>query len=338
MLSDSVGKPAWSYAIGRDVMDLDFMDVTDHDMSFARDTGIAGFGDGDRLRTRGGMSLSHWHDVKPVMQSWGQGTWRYVCDVADQFDEPGRFVTLKGYERGQGRIQPDGTQPGHRNVYYRQDGPFLSSQDDAYGTPEKLWAHLVPGQAMTIPHSPAYTLTATGIDWRHYDERFDRAVEVFSSHGCSEFYGNPVPLKENQTDADSGYMRKALALGYHLGMVASTDGHAGIYAWTDPGRTLRKGAMVAVWATELTREAVFDAIGHRRCYGVEGGARIILRFTANGHATGSEIEASGEVHIWVQVLAEDTIKKSLSFATAKRSCTGALRPPTSSWSRLTANG
>ena len=307
VVSDSGRAPSWSYAVARDVMDLDFAAITDHDISFGRDTGIRGLGDGDMLRCQGKVTLLHWHDVKPLMQFWGEDSWRYICQTADRFYELGEFVTLKGYEWTIGRIQPDGTLPGHRNVYYRQDGPFLASQDDASDTPEKLWANLIEGQAMTIPHSPGYTLTETGIDWRHYDDRFDRVVEIFSSHGTSEFYGNPVPLEEHRTNADAGYVRKALGLGYHLGIIAGTDGHAGIPAWTNPRRWRGRGAMTAVWAKELTREGIFDAIWNRRCYGVEGGARIILRFTINGQGMGSEIGASGELRLAVLVFAEDVI-------------------------------
>jgi len=308
-VSDSARTPFWAYAYGREVMDLDFVAITDHDISFGRDTGICGLGDGDMLRSKGGLTRLQWHDVKPLMQFWGEDSWRYICQAADHFHDPGVFVTLKGYEWTIGRTQADGTIPGHRNVYYRDEGPFLSSQDGASNTPEKLWAALEEGEAMTVPHSPGYSLNQTGIDWTHYNERFDRVVEVFSSHGASEFFGNPIPLEEHRTDPHAGYVRRALGMGYHLGIIASTDGHGGIPAWTNPNRWRGKGAMAAVWATELTREGVFDAIWSRRCYGVEGGARIVLRFDINGHGMGSRIESSAELRLKVQALAEDVIRE-----------------------------
>ena len=44
---------------------------------------------------------------------------------------------------------------------------------------------------------------------------------------------------------------------------------------------------MAVWAPELAREAVFDAIRNRRTYGSTG-SRIYLEFTVNGEPMGGE--------------------------------------------------
>ena len=46
------------------------------------------------------------------------------------------------------------------------------------------------------------------------------------------------------------------------------------------------GGLAAVWAPRLTREALFDALRNRRCYGTTG-ARIILQFSLDDQPMGS---------------------------------------------------
>ena len=67
-------------------------------------------------------------------------------------------------------------------------------------------------------------------------------------------------------------MQSGLGRGYRFGIIASSDNHAGM-----PGRsfangdrqfaTNNKGGLAAVYAEELTREAIFRSLRSRRCYG-----------------------------------------------------------------------
>jgi hypothetical protein len=66
-----------------------------------------------------------------------------------------------------------------------------------------------------------------------------------------------------------------------MGVIASTDDHLGC-----PG-AYREG-LAAVLATELTREAIFDALRHRRTYAVSAD-RIELDFRCNGQVMGAEM-------------------------------------------------
>jgi len=65
--------------------------------------------------------------------------------------------------------------------------------------------------------------------------------------------------------------------------------------------------MVAVFAPNLTREAVYDALYARKCYATTG-ARIYLDFTVDGKPMGSDIEnASGIFKYKITVLGTDNI-------------------------------
>jgi hypothetical protein len=121
------------------------------------------------------------------------------------------------------------------------------------------------------------------------------ALEVFSKHGSSEREGTAQPIDQLVAGRTAeAALRRWLDsgdVGYKLGMVAGTDDHRGLpggvadasppLAWDLP----YSGGLTAVFAPELTREAIFDAIKARHTYATSG-PRIGLTFTASaGDAT-----------------------------------------------------
>jgi len=92
-------------------------------------------------------------------------------------------------------------------------------------------------------------------------------------------------------------VRDFLNRGGKTGFVKGTDTHEG-----------KPVARTAVFAKELTRGAIFDALRHRRNYAVSN-TRIILDFKINGHYMGEEIEIEGKPRIAVSVEGTDTIKE-----------------------------
>ena len=70
--------------------------------------------------------------------------------------------------------------------------------------------------------------------------------------------------------------------------MAASDDHAGRPGKTDWLRVRRAypGGLAAVFAPELTREAIWDALWNRRCYATTG-TRIALEFEVNGAPMGS---------------------------------------------------
>jgi hypothetical protein len=88
-------------------------------------------------------------------------------------------------------------------------------------------------------------------------------------------------------------VQSALNQGHRLGIIASSDSHDGHPGYSDWLRIRRgyHGGLVAVCARELTREAIFEALWNRHCYGTTG-ERIILDFSINGHSMGEEIRGN----------------------------------------------
>ncbi|MEW6743442.1 MAG: CehA/McbA family metallohydrolase [Planctomycetota bacterium] len=247
-LSDGTGTPADYYRYARDVSGLDIASLTDHDAF-------------------GTIPL----EGRP---------WQRIAQAANNAYEPGRFVTLLGFEW-------TNWQSGHRNVYYRDGtGPFLRSIDEPSDTPGELWRQLEPFEAMTIPHHPGGG--PIPIDWSIPPGPNEPLVEICSIHGCSETIHSPLRI---HAPVENGFVDKALERGYRLGFIGSGDTHDG-----HPGQRSAQavcGGLLAVFAEELTREAIWAALKRRHTYATSG-PKIVL-FTQVAHSRmGSETTWSRE--------------------------------------------
>lgn len=235
-------------------------------------------------------------------RSMSQDDWRMNVAYTEKWNEPGAFATILGYEASFGAPY------GHHNVYYRGgEGPLHYHDEE---NPEEIWQrgerNNLAGAMITIPHhTGGFARPGGGVkhDWSIHDPRFRPSIEIYSSHGLSEEYAPDHPLSMDVSDftfngpGDPGnYTVDAWLAGLKLGAIGSSDNHG-----AQPGKE-GYGTM-AVWASELTREAVFDAIRNRRTYGSTG-SRIYLEFTVNGEPMGGEISiASGEpVKVRVEAL------------------------------------
>jgi len=91
----------------------------------------------------------------------------------------------------------------------------------------------------------------------------------------------------------------AMKQGYKVGFIANSDGHKGRPGASHPGASTfgAYGGLTCVLAESLTRNAVFDAIKARRCYGVTAGQRIHVELNVNGLLMGSAGRAEGPVKI-----------------------------------------
>jgi len=246
--SDGIGTCAESYAYARDVAGLDFSAVADHE---------------------GG-------------RDWPQN----IAAVKECY-EPGRFVSLLGFEHS------SSSQFGHRNVYYLTD-----DEERAHPrTPQELWAFLKGKKALVVPHhTNTYSELGDGVawqwfDWNTHNARYERLVEICQNRGSFEC---DEPGENVLLGGCGASARDALALGARVGFIGGTDNHAG-----EPGsyrnsmagidyRERKWAGLAAVYAKELTREAVWRALWNRHCYATNG-ARILLDMTVNGKRMGSEV-------------------------------------------------
>ena len=215
--------------------------------------------------------------------------WELTQKAVMKHNDPGRFTTFLGYEWAKWRQNGDGD----RNVYTLHDGrPMYRSDDGCFPTPKNLFAALKDETALIIPHHTANW--GNHCDWKDHDPEKERLVEIYSRWGNSEraaVDGNPFPIKgkdpNESWEVPSGFVQRALALGWRVGFTAGGDDHL-----AHPGDRIEGGkypaGLLAVWAEANTREAIWEALWNRRCYGTTGTSKW-LEFHLNGRPMGSEI-------------------------------------------------
>jgi hypothetical protein len=195
---------------------------------------------------------------------------------------------------------------GHHNVLFmdpQEATVFYFRGADALTA---LWAALAGGRALSIPHHTGirWDVGPGYLNWYSQDDLLRPVAEIYSHHGSSEYYGNSMayevfhPLVHSQPGPH--YVRDAWERGLHLGVIASTDEHT-----AHPG--LPHYGLTAVYAEELTREAIFDAILRRHTYATTG-ERIVLDFRIDGHFMGDRYRAVGQPEIEVAVVGTDELE------------------------------
>ena len=265
-LSDGTGTPEGFLRYARDVAGLDAVALTDHD---------------------------HW-GMRPLSQH--PEMWAEIEDRTREFHEPGRFVTLLGYEW-------TSWVHGHRHVlYFADEGRVLSSVDPAYESPRQLWSALEGEPALTVAHHSAGGPIATNWDIPP-DPELEPVTEVTSVHGSSEAPDSPGPI---YGAVPGNYVRDALDRGYRLGFVGSGDSHDG-----HPGLAHLEsgvGGLAAILAEELSREGLRAALRARRVYATNG-PRILLEVTLEGRPMGSLLEAGRRGKLRVRVAGTGTLQR-----------------------------
>ncbi len=214
--------------------------------------------------------------ISDHMEAVTDRQWEYFQAVSNDFNEPGRYVTLHGQEWT--HHNPAFGAPGHRNLYFRGAGaPALRSTDPDCNTLAKLWGKLDAWgrPAIAIPHHSANA--RMGVDWElGWQAAYETAVEMYSIWGSSEksvAAGNTRPIRHCGGEREGRHVLEALRRGYRLGFVGGGDVHDG-----RPGRALHRFSypgnaqdhyeqgLTAAWVPALTREAVFDAFRDRQTY------------------------------------------------------------------------
>ncbi|MFB6177633.1 MAG: DUF3604 domain-containing protein [Halobaculum sp.] len=157
----------------------------------------------------------------------------HLLTVAEEFDEPGEFVTLPGYEWTQ---QPN--VGGHLNVYFENadEARLFDSHDPETDTYERLWERLhrfereSEGRVVTVPHHSAEAMYPFDFAGTAYDDELAPVAEVYSQWGSSERPGSagnrfPLAMGQREVDRPGYYLRDAHELGYRVGMIGGSDYH-----------------------------------------------------------------------------------------------------------------
>jgi len=188
-------------------------------------------------------------------------------------NEPGRFVTLHGYEWS-------GNTPagGDRNIYYLNGGPIHRSSHTLIDDRSDASTDRYPADRLHATFSGRDdVLSVPHIGGRHanldyHDAALEPVIEIASQWGRFEWFA-----------------RDALQRGLKVGFIGGSDDHSGRPGWSAATVAHHgvRGGLTAFLASDLTRENLWDALRSRRCYGTTG-ERIILDVTVDGQPMGSE--------------------------------------------------
>ncbi|MXY69255.1 MAG: hypothetical protein F4Y47_11980 [Acidobacteriia bacterium] len=249
--------------------------------------------------------------------------WWYSQKMTDMYHLPGTYVSLFGYERSvnypmghhnvffadrTGEVVPfylkrwvpgylltdqanRGDQPGVAPPQERdEDNDVFDARVTANDT-LLLFEQVRRMGGVAIAHTSA---TNMGTDWRFHDPEAAPVVEIFQGDRTSyEQDGAPLSARSPAPqDAPGGYrpagfVNHALAKGYTLGTIASSDHYSTHYSYA------------MVYATSFTRQGVLDAIRRRHTYGATD--NIILDVRMGGHFMGDRFRTSDAQPLRVRV-------------------------------------
>jgi len=275
-LTDGVGSENRYYEFARDEACLDFSAISEH---------------------RGG-------------DQW----WTCILEAARKYYEPGKFVTLPGYEWG--------WKCGHACIYGIDSNIPVITQDRQ----EELFALIRAGRVLMIPHHTNDPLTDTFscFTWDQFDHDLIQVAEICQMRGSFEknWNGSHVLFGGYRHSVQDG-----LRQGFQVGFIGGTDTHVGrpgspCYTAFCSGfrvpssKSLRldkfhldstRCGLTAVFASELTREAIFDALRRRRTYATTG-ARILLNFEVGNLRMGEQGKIRAPAKIKIRIGATAPLK------------------------------
>ncbi len=185
--------------------------------------------------------------------------WAELNNLTAEFNAPGNFVTLPGYEwSGNTNLGGD------RNVYYldeshdiyRSSHALIAERDDLANdrsTAAALFETLgtMKDDVVCFAHCGG---RYADIKLAH-DGHVERSIEIHSSWGTFEWI-----------------LHDAFEMGYRVGIVSNSDGHKGRPGASYPGASLfgAVGGLTCLLMPDLTRENVFDCLRKRHHYGTTG--------------------------------------------------------------------
>lgn len=226
-----------------------------------------------------------------------QEGWEEVKQAVRQFHEPGRFVPFLGYEWS-------GNTPagGDRNVHFLgDDGPLHRSSH--WHVPDKSDAHMdrypldrlyaeFAGRddVLIVPHVGGRRCNIT----KYHEAGLEPVLEICSCHGRFEWL-----------------LHEALESGLTVGVIGGSDDHTGrpgaAYATSHSFGT--RGGLAGIYAKELSRAGVFEALRARHTYATTG-ERIWLHVgTTDGRMMGDVITARTPPAIRIRAAGTGSIER-----------------------------
>ena len=191
--------------------------------------------------------------------------WQHLNTLSAEFDTPGKFIAVPGYEwSGNTAVGGD------RNVMFRNEGEAIlrssralidhpvEPESDAF-TSDELFKGLTGKDVIVAAHIGG---RYADIELSH-DHELETAVEIHSCWGTFEWI-----------------LEDAFRLGYRVGVFANSDDHKGRPGAAHPGASTfgAMGGLTCILADRLDRDSLFKALRQRHHYATTG-SRIDIDLT-----------------------------------------------------------
>jgi hypothetical protein len=202
--------------------------------------------------------------------------------------------------------------PGQPNRYGHHNLIFLDQYHDrwydAYDgdiSPADLWKQMKGVEFICIPHELADWQGKGNppTDWNYVDEKLQPLAEIFQARLSYEYLG--CPRQAPHSPPFKGYfLQDAWAKGIVIGTIASSDHGGGM-------------GKAGVWAEQLTRESLFEAMRARHTFGTSG-SKMGLFLAADTAMMGDKVKHPGKpITFQMRAIAMADIKELVIFRNNK---------------------
>ena len=206
--------------------------------------------------------------------------YRVEQSYSNVLSEEGRFEGFASYEwSGNAAVR---RRYGDRTVVFtRPFSTIYRITDPASDSLEELHRSLAGENAIDWVHHVGAPWGA--MDWSKYNPTAEPVVEITSAHGVYETYDRSRAVTDwlRRPPVGKTSIQDGLGYGKKFGFVGSSDRHDGISGYNT--------GMFGVFAKDLSRESVVEALRHRRSFAIRGGEPVLVDFRVNGGFQGSEV-------------------------------------------------
>lgn len=266
-LSDGTGTVEQAFDHASKVDNLDFLALTDHSNSFDNDANV-------HLDSENAEELS---------EEWEEGR-SGARNITEH--ENGTFVGLYGFE-----MTWSGGAPGHINTFNsdgfesRNYAPY--KKGDNYDVLQAYFDTLNENPETISQFNHPGDTFGDFMDFSLYDPVVDNQItliEVGNGEGA---------IGSSGYFPSYSYYTRALDKGWHVAPTNNQDNHKGNWGDSNTARSV-------VLATDLSEEAIYDAMKNYRVYATEDNDLSIL-YSLNGNAMGSILDDQESVNIEVSI-------------------------------------
>lgn len=266
-ISDGTGSLNDAYQWAKD-NGADYFAVTDHSNWFDNDT-KANIADGS------------------ISTEWVQ-----AHKTADEFNKPGEFTAIYGYE-----MTWSGSTGGwgHINTF---NTPGFETRSNSKMDLQNYYKTLqTQPEGVSQLNHPGTTF-GDFADFGYYNKETDKYVNLV------EVGNGEGPIRGTGYFPSYDYYTRALDKGWHVAPTNNQDNHKGKWFTANTGRTI-------ILAEDNTRDSIYDAIRNKRVYASED-TDMTINFTANGEVMGSFLPSTDKLDLAINANdpeTNDTIKK-----------------------------